>query len=197
MRLVLIRHRLTDYNLKRRYCGIKDIGLNKIGRAEAGEIKTKIKGLKVDAVFCSDLKRSWQTAKIIFGTTGCRIIKNPNLREINFGNWEGLTSNQILKRFPSTYKKWLRDPFAADIPHGQNLYHFTSKIKNELKKMVKANLEQTVALVIHSGPIRVILNTVLGIKRKDFWRLKINPDAIYIIEYKGHLKPEVYTLKNG
>ena len=197
MKLILIRHGLTDDNLKKRYCGIRDVGVNKFGQQKLEEIKNKIRCLNVDTVLSSDLKRSWQTAKVIFGNTNCKIIKNPNLREINFGKWEGLAYNQILKRYPCVYKRWLEDPFAADIPQGEKLPHFIRRIKNELKKIINLKLDKTVALVTHAGVMRVILNTLLKIKKQDFWHFKINPCAIYIIEYKAHLKPRIYTLKNG
>lgn len=197
MRLILIRHSLTDDGLKKRYCGIRDIGLNRIGQQKLEEIKTKIRCLKVDTVLSSDLKRSLQTAKTIFGNRGYKIIKNPNLREINFGKWEGFTYNQILKRYPSAYKRWLEDPFSVDIPEGERLPHFILRIKNELKEILNPNRDKTVALVTHAGVIRVILNTLLKIKKQDFWCFKINPCAVYIIEYKAHLKPKIYTLKNG
>ena len=193
MRLILIRHGLTNDNLKRRYSGIRDIGLTRIGQQEAREIRDKIKSLKVNRVFCSDLKRSGQTAEIIFGKS-CRIIKNPNLREIDFGEWEGLTHSQILKRFPLIYKRWLRDPFSVVIPGGQELCRFIHRIKKELTKIVSSNTNQTFALVTHSGVMRVILNSLLEIKKDDFWRLKINPGAVYIIEYKDKLKPKIYIL---
>jgi len=194
MRLILIRHGKTCDNLKKKYSGIRDIGLTRAGRQEAKKIKERIKGLKVDRVFCSDLKRSWQTAEIIFGKR-CRMIKNPHLREINFGKWEGLTYSQIVRRYPSTCKRWLKDPFSVNIPFGEKLSHFIRKIKNELKKIVDRNTDKTVAVVTHAGVIRVILNTVRGIKKKGFWQLKINPCSVYIIEYKKQLRPRVYRKK--
>ena len=180
-RIILIRHSQTDYNLENRYCGFKDIGLNKIGKAQARRIEAKLKNLKIDKIFCSDLKRSYQTAKIIFGSKR-RIIKNKNLREISFGKWEGLTYKQILQRSPTTYKKWLKNPFRVDIPSGEKMSHFINRIKKELKKIIKNDSDKTVALIIHSGPMRVILNTIADIKKDNFWRLRINPETVYIIE---------------
>jgi broad specificity phosphatase PhoE len=194
MKLVLIRHGLTDYNLNKRYSGFRDISLNKIGRAQAKEIKIKLKGLKIDKVFCSDLKRSWETTKIIFGHKGPTIVKNKNLREINFGRWEGLNFKQILKKYSFIYKKWLKDPFSIDIPGGEGMIHFTNRIRKELKNIIKDNAHKTVAIVGHSGSMRIILNTILEIKRNDFWRLEFDPRAIYVIEYKSLLKPKVYKL---
>jgi len=184
MRLILIRHGLTDYNLEKRYCGFKDSGLNRMGKDQAREIKMKLKGFKIDKVYCSDLRRSWQTAKIIFGEKSCPILKRKNLREINFGKWEGFNFKQILKKYPSIYKKWLKDPFSVDIPQGEKMKHFMARIKREIKNIIKNNRNKTVAIVCHYGPMRIILNNSFGIKKRGFWETEVESKAIYIIEYK-------------
>jgi alpha-ribazole phosphatase len=194
MKLILIRHGSTNYNLKKRYCGFKDISLNKIGKVQAKKIKHKTQRLKIDKVFCSDLKRSWQTAQIIFSDRKCPIIKNANLREINFGEWEGLNFKQVSKIYPSIYKKWLKNPFCINIPDGEKIRHFVKRIKKELKNIIKGNPHKTVAIVGHAGLMRVMLNTALGVKEENFWKLYINPQTIYIIRYDGKLRPKVYKL---
>jgi alpha-ribazole phosphatase len=193
IRLILIRHGLTDDNLKKRYCGFLDTGLNKTGRAQVKEIKSKFKGLKIDKVFCSDLKRSWQTARIIFGKR-CEIVKKASLREIDFGIWEGLNFQQISKKFSCIYKKWLKDPFSINIPLGEKTDHFMNRIKEELKNILKKDKNKTVAIVTHSGVTRVILNACLGIKKDNFWKLEIEPQAVYVIEYNTLLRPKIYKL---
>ncbi len=184
MKLLLIRHGLTDYNLKKRYCGFKDLSLNRMGKDQAGKIKMKLKGFKIDKVYCSDLRRSWQTAKIIFGEKSCPIVKRKKLREINFGRWEGLNFKQILKKYPSVYKKWLKNPFSVDIPAGEKMKHFMTRVEREIKNIIKNNRNKTIAVVSHYGPMRIILNNSFGIKKRDFWKIEIEPKAIYIVEYK-------------
>lgn len=193
-RLILIRHGRTDYNLKERYCGFTDIGINNIGKMQARRIKKKLEGLKVDMIFCSDLKRSWQTARIIFGNIKYRIVKKSNLREINFGIWEGLNFQQILKQYHYTFEKWLKDPFSVNIPQGEKMEHFMRRIKKELKNMVKKDVNNTVAIVGHSGVMRVILNTYLGIKKNNFWKTEIEPQVVYVIEYNTFSRTKVYKL---
>jgi len=192
-RLILIRHGQTDYNLQRRYCGFTDIGINKAGRLRTKKIKSELREFTIDKVFCSDLKRSLQTAKIIFGNAR-NIIVRPALREINFGDWEGLTFGQIFKRNPLIYKRWAKDPFSADIPSGENMDSFLRRIRSEFKNIVQYNCYDTMAIVGHLGPIRVILNTCANKKKNNFWKLQIEPQSIYIIEYGRPSKPKVYEL---
>lgn len=193
MRLILIRHGSTNYNLKKKYCGFTDIGLNKIGKLQARKLKTKLKRFKIDMVFTSDLKRSFQTARIIFGQS-FKITKNKNLREINFGRWEGLDFKQITKVYASIYKRWLKNPFSINIPDGEKMIRFRNRIKNELKNIMNHNIHKTIAIVGHAGPIRVILNDCWGIRKNVFWKIEIEPQAVYVIEYKNTLKPKVYKI---
>lgn len=185
MKLILIRHGTTNYNLEKRYCGFKDVAINKVGRTEAKNIKYKLRKIKIDKVFCSDLKRSIHTARLIFADRKCPILKKVTLREINFGKWEGLNFKQILKKYPSIYQKWVDNPFSVNIPGGEKTLDFVKRVKKELTQILRSNAHKTIAIVSHAGTMRVILSSALGISRKNFWRLKLKPGAIYSIKYNG------------
>lgn len=194
MKLILIRHGLTEYNLAKRYCGLSNIGLSAIGKQNAQHLRNKLSRVRIDKVFCSDLKRCRQTARIIFSGSSLKIVTNPNLREINFGEWEGLTFEQVHNKSPSIYKKWLKNPFLVDIPGGENINNFISRVKKELEN-IRANCpDKTVALVTHLGVIRAIFNTLLFIKKDDFWHLHLKPETAYIITYSHTFKPKITEL---
>lgn len=173
IKLILIRHLQTDYNLKKRYCGFTDIGLNKNGRLEAKKLREELKCLNPEKVYCSDLKRGRQTAGLIFGKN-YPVEKRQSLREINFGEWEGLNHAQILKKYPLLYPKWLNNPYEADIPAGEKTKDFSRRIKKEFEYIIKTNPHKLVAVITHLGVLRLILNTILKIEKKDFWKLKLN-----------------------
>lgn len=194
MKLILIRHTSTDYNLDRRYCGFSDIGINKKGIIQAKRIKNKLGDFRVDKIFCSDLKRTLQTAKIIFAKSACRIIKRKNLREINFGEWEGLKFEEIIEKYPVRCKKWFKDNFCTAPPKGERLEHFISRIEKELKRIIDSSYDKTAVIIVHYGVMRVILNNALGIERKDFWMKKFDSRAVYIIDYKNKLKTRIHKL---
>lgn len=197
-KVILIRHGQTNYNRQKRYCGSSDISINKTGILEAGAVSHKLNGLGVGKVFCSDLKRSLQTARIIFPDIK-DVVMSGSLREINFGAWEGLTYRQILKKNPRIYRKWLDDPFCVDIPNGERMVDFVRRVREGFRTIVKNNASATLALVSHLGPMRVILNSLNRDSdrffskngRCPFWNMHIEPRNIYIIEYSGVLAPKV------
>lgn len=176
IKVILIRHQQTDYNLKKRYCGFTDIGLNKKGVLEAKRLREKLKDLKPDKIYCSDLKRSRQTLRLIFSKS-YPVEKRKGLREINFGEWEGLNHSQILKKYPVVYKRWLNKPHLADIPGGERIDDFIKRIKEEFEYIIKTNPDKFVVIITHLGVMRVILNTILKIEKENFWRLKLDPEA--------------------
>lgn len=179
-KIILIRHGQTDWNFKKRYSGFIDIGLNKKGRIQAGKLYERLKKENIHMVYASDRKRAIQTAKIVF--KGAKIEKVPDLREIHFGVFEGLTYKKIMKKHPVIYAKWFADPFGITIPKGENLKGFEKRIIKALKKIISLNKNKTVAIVTHGGAISVFINNVL--KSREFWKQIPNPASLSVIEYK-------------
>ncbi len=178
-RLVLIRHGMTEWNRKKRYCGRRDISLNSQGRAQAGRLRKGLLGFKFDKVYSSDRKRALQTAGIIFN--GARIIKRAALREINFGAFEGLTHEEIMKSHEDVYKKWLKDPFKNNIPGAELTSVFKKRVQTAIRKIACASRGKTVAVVCHGGVIGVFVSGIL--KSKNFWRYVPPAASITILEY--------------
>lgn len=179
-RLILIRHSLTDWNLERRYCSFSDIDIDAKGKKQAQELYKRLKKEKINKVYSSDKKRTVQTAKIIFKHR--RIEKIPDLREMHFGIFEGLTYAQIMKSHPVIYKRWLKDPFSITIPRGENLHCFKKRVVNAFRKIISLNHNKTVAVVCHAGVIGIFLTHIL--KTKDFWKQIPKPGSITIIVSK-------------
>ena len=179
-KLFLIRHGTTDLNLEKRYCGFVDLGLNEQGKAQAGKLHQRLKEEKVFRVYSSDRKRAIETAKIIFKCI--KIEKIPDLREIHFGVFEGLTYKEILRKHPEVYKKWLDDPFGINIPNGEDLTDFKKRILRAFKKIIRLNEDKTVAVICHGGVISMFMNYIL--ESKDFWGQIPKSASLSVIEYR-------------
>ncbi|MDD4893750.1 MAG: histidine phosphatase family protein [Candidatus Omnitrophica bacterium] len=179
-KLLLIRHGSTDWNVLQRYCGFVDIALNKRGRAQARRLHRRLKDETVHKVYSSDRKRAIETAGIIF--KGYDIEEVPDLREMHFGIFEGLTYKQIMKKFPDTYKKWIDNPFETVIPSGESLDILRKRVTKALKKIILKHPGQTVAVVCHGGVISTFINHIL--KSNDFWKHIPQSASLTILELK-------------
>lgn len=185
-KLILIRHGRTAWNFKKRYCGARDIGLDRAGKKEAARLYGRMKKEIVHKIYSSHKKRARQTAEIAFGTSA--IKKAAGLAEIHFGVFEGLTYKQVLKKYPTVYKKWLKNPFDTVIPGGERLPDFKKRVVAAIKKIVSLNKGKTVAIVSHGGAISIFINQILG--SRDFWKHIPRSASISVVEYNGG-KPRI------
>jgi len=179
-RVILIRHGQTSWNVKKRYCGLTDLGLNAEGRRQAAKLSQRLREELIHKIYSSDRKRALQSAEIIF--KGARIEKEGDLREMSFGIFEGQSFEEILRKHPLLYKKWLKRPFKVTIPGGESPMDFKKRIMRVFKKITLHNKGKTVAMVCHGGTISVILNHIL--KSEDFWKQIPASASLNIIEYK-------------
>lgn len=179
-KLILIRHGQTSWNRNKKYCGAKDIGLDCAGREQAKQLCRRLKSEPVHKVYASDKKRALQTARLIFGSADIKRVLD--LREIHFGIFEGLTHEQIVKKYPLVYKKWLKDPFGITIPKGESLAGFKKRVTRAIKKIVTLNKGKTVAVVCHGGAISILMNHI--IKSGNFWKYIPSSASISIVEYR-------------
>jgi len=181
-RVILIRHGITDWNKKKRYCGCKDVNLSRDGKLEVVKLRKSLKNIIFDRIYCSDRKRALQTRSILFGNSGFTKVKG--LREINFGVFEGLRHDEIMEKYPKVYRKWLANPYKIRVPRAESMQVFKKRVKNAIKKIFCFNRGKTIAVVCHGGVIGVLVSSIL--KSKDFWRYVPSSASITIVEYKNN-----------
>ena len=122
MRIILIRHGSTIWNEEGKYQGTIDVPLSDRGRQEAEMVAERLREEKIKAIYSSNLGRARETAEIIARPHGLPVQVIDELGEINFGDWEGLTAQEIKDKFgEQAYRTWLEDPVNADISGGDRI----------------------------------------------------------------------------
>jgi broad specificity phosphatase PhoE len=182
-RIYLIRHGETDANSKRIYQGQTNTSLNNSGKRQAKWASKFFKAIPLKTIYTSDLDRAYQTAQIIAPNNKTKLLKNPSLRERNFGAWENQSFTEIRKNYPTLYKEWFRNP-DVKIPGAESYKIFSKRIIVFLEELLnKVRKNDELGIVAHGGTNRVILNYFL--KRngpKYFWDIKQDNACINIIE---------------
>lgn len=181
-KLILIRHGQTNWNLKKRYSGFIDVALNALGRKQALKLCKRLSNENVHKVYSSDRIRALETARIIFKRSEIEAI--PDLREIHFGRFEGLTHKEIMVKYPNVYKKWLNNPFAITIPGGEALIDFQKRVVSAFKKIVFQNRNKTAVIVCHGGTISIFISHIM--RTKKFWEQIPSSASLSIVEYKSN-----------
>ena len=196
-KVILIRHGETDWSYQKRYCGFTDIDLNEKGRQQARELLKRLSKEKIHKVYSSDMKRTLQFAEIVFKDVPVKEMVN--LREMNFGIFEGLIYKDIMEKYPQIYGKWLERPLDIAIPQGESLNSMARRVRKALRRILSHNRNKIVAVFTHAGPIRVILCDILKVDLKEIWQIEQELASISIIEFvegrgKVHLLNDISYL---
>lgn len=157
-RLLLIRHGQSVWNAARRWQGHSDIPLSDLGREQANEAAASLADEDLAALYASDLKRAFATAQIVGAPHDLIPIPDPRLRELDIGEWGGLTRSEIEARWPSEL-----EAFNADAPHsrptgGETLTELQGRVGEALGEIAARHLGATVVVVAHGG----VLGAVTG-----------------------------------
>jgi len=165
--LLFIRHAETD--LAGRFCGHSDPPVNDHGLRQIEELIDGLRAESIDAVYASDLSRSLTTADAIGRVFGLLPIRVPKLREIDFGEWEALSWQQIESRDRFYAHRWLEAYPDLPAPGGESFDAFQSRVLSEVKHLQAIHSHRCAAVVTHAGPMRVVLRSLCGLEEKEAW----------------------------
>ncbi len=182
-KLLLVRHGQTLWNHIARYQGHSDIDLSDTGRNQAKLLSLRLATVSLQAVYASDLKRALDTARIIAEPHGLAVQALPQLREINFGAWEGLTFQEIEARYPDIANNWHSSPGSVRIPGGETFQELMERVYSTVQDLVNSNDSGTVAVITHGGAIRSIICALLGIDLNNLFRIRQDNAALNIIDF--------------
>lgn len=175
-RLLIVRHGQTDWNTDRRFQGQTDIPLNPTGEEQARAIARRMASETPAAIYASDLKRAWQTAEIIhqeLPSDGRMLSAEPRLREMCFGEWEGLTYDQIQALQPQLLPRWESDLEQTAPPGGETLLELAERVQAVFQSIIAAHDDATVLLVAHGGPLQMLITQALGLPPGRFWQVHL------------------------
>jgi probable phosphoglycerate mutase len=150
-RVIAVRHGETDWNAGQRIQGHTDIALNAKGRWQAGRLAAALADEDLHAIYSSDLQRAWATAAACAHGRDLTVRTVPGLRERGFGSFEGLSFDEIERRWPERALRWRRrDPgFAPE--GGEALAAFHDRSVQAAAALAQAHRGRTILLVAHGG----------------------------------------------
>ncbi len=182
LELTLIRHARTPGTATGLYQGAaSDPDLSVRGAAEARTAAQRMADLasRLDEIWSSDLRRAWRTAELVFPDR--RIQRDPRLRELDFGAFDGLSYEENLARYGRRFRRWLADPHRTAPPGGERLRDLEARLDSWLADRPARG---RVAVVAHGGPIRSLLARALGVEFGSMFALDIPPAAAFRVWYE-------------
>lgn len=194
-RIYLIRHGETEDADSRRYKGHIDVPLSENGIAQVKRLSeyfvqncsklfnaVQRSSGSLDAVYSSDLGRAVKSAEIIAGPFGLKPVIKKGLKERNFGVWEGMTFDEISKKWPDAFGAWAANPLKFSPMEGESTLEARDRTLPVFHEIVDKHKEQNIAIVSHGGVIRIILCELLGIPLENIFRIEQDFAALNVIE---------------
>ncbi|WP_433342652.1 histidine phosphatase family protein [Streptomyces sp. CA-253872] len=173
---LLLRHGTTALTAHGRFSGSgarEDPPLAEEGRAQAAAVARHLRGTSVDAVISSPLRRCRETAAAL----GLPHAVEEDLRETDFGTWEGLTFAEARAQDPDTFAAWLADPAAAP-PGGESFADVAVRVAAARERLRAAHAGRTVLLVSHVTPLKTLLRLALGAPPAALFRMDLDPASL-------------------
>jgi broad specificity phosphatase PhoE len=158
--IILIRHLETD--LSGKFCGHSDPDLNAAGERRLHSLVEEVLPLGVERIYSSDLRRASRIAAAIGQCIGVAVEWRPGLREIHFGEWEGLRWEEVQLRYPREAGRWMREFPTSTAPGGEPYWQFIDRVKAEFRLLVRENRRASCAVVTHRGVMQFALTEFFG-----------------------------------
>jgi phosphoserine phosphatase len=184
MRVLLLRHAETEWNRERRFQGWRDVPLSATGRGQAESAARLLAATRIDAVWSSPLARARDTAAIIAAPHGLAVQESEAFREMGFGDWEGLTRDEVRERFPDAHRAWAETPHEAAWPGAETLAAVRARALAGLEALRAAHAGQTVCLVSHGITGRILILEALGLGPDRLWSFQLSSTGISELEFR-------------
>jgi len=181
-RLLLVRHGITESNSARKFVGYSDVELSTAGYRQVERLRERLVDDKIDAVYSSDLRRALVTAEVISSGHKVDIVTCPELREVNYGNVEGLTFEEISRLYPEVAESLTNFSLRLKFPGGEDFEGFIERASKFLDKLKRHTPSQTMLIVSHGGPLRVLVCCLLGIDLGHWKQIRLDNASLSIVE---------------
>ena len=195
-KVIFVRHGQTEWNVNGRYQGQSDVQLTVAGKEQAAKLAENFPVKKIDAIYASDLQRAMVTAETIAARFGLTVQAEPAFREISFGEWEGLTYEQIVAKWPEAMGNFLQHPDILEIPEGENFPSVQKRASARLEELVAKHEGQTIVIVAHGAVLRTLLTAALHMPLQYLWSIRQFNTAVNIVRYDADAAPTVELLNS-
>lgn len=185
-RLILARHGRTEWNDAMRFQGRSDVPLNERGWSESACIAERLADEPIRAIYTSDLARSRDTALVIARRLDKPMVVEPRLREIDLGEWQGLTYAEVGRRYLRAAAPLPAYPVDEPAPGGECLRQLQTRVVDAVTMIAARHCDECVALVMHGACLRVLMCAWLGMDLSAYWRLQFDSGSISEASVNGN-----------
>jgi broad specificity phosphatase PhoE len=139
---------------------------------------------RIDVIYSSDLSRARESAESIASMHAVEICQSPLLREMNFGEAEGMTFDEIKERYPGIaedLQAWRTRSPEVHLPNGESIAQLAARVAPFAEKLKEHKPEETVLVVAHGGSLQVLICLLLGIGLEHWFQVRLSTASVTIM----------------
>jgi len=182
--ILLVRHGEVAGNVgdKPTFVGWNDLPLNERGLEQAELVAEYLASENIAAIYSSDLQRAKNTAEAIAAKHDLQLHIDVDLREVNYGAWEGLGESDLLREYSAQWLARQNDPWNVAAVEGESYAQMWHRFLPKWNALVADHDEKTVVLVAHNGLIRMLVCHLLGAPFENFKRVHVSNGGVSRIQ---------------
>lgn len=184
VRIILVRHGETEWNIEGRYQGQEDTHLSPCGLEQGRLLAQGLKDIPFDVCVSSPLERSFQTCSFCAGLHHLPVETDDRLLEINHGVWEGCLADEIQQQYPAEFALWHSEPQRVTMPGagGESLEDVRRRVRAAFDDYAVRFAGKTVLVAAHDAVNKAIICDLLGLDMSHFWQIKQDNTCINVLE---------------
>lgn len=181
-RWFIVRHGQTEWNAQGRIQGHTDISLSDVGDQQAELVAKRLAGVSIDVAYCSDLRRSIDTAQKILGQRSVPLRTTSSLREYDKGIFEGLTAKQSQERYPDLYAASLIKDLDFAPFGGESTRQVSTRITEFIASLREKHLDDNLLIVGHGGALRSAFVALMELPLEATWRFALDNCGLSVVD---------------
>ena len=184
IRLFLVRHGITAWNASGKYQGQLDVPLSDEGREQVCRLRDRVRPVEFHCCYTSALVRAKESAAIVLEGRDCPAYASPDLNEMSYGRWEGLTRQEIRARYPEAWDAFLADRENQAPPGGESAADLERRVRafaGSLRTHL-ADGDVSILVAAHGGSLRTLIACYLDLANRDARRIRLDNASLSIVE---------------
>jgi broad specificity phosphatase PhoE len=190
--VLLIRHGTTQSNMNKVYTALSDEDISSQGRAQIARLSHRLKRERIDAVYSSPLQRTRTVAELVAREHHLDYMIVDDFKEIDFGEWEGRSKEEVQKKWPELWDQLMRDPGKITLPGGESFRAAMERAVDAFEGVVKNNLEKCIAIITHDIIIKMIVLHVLNAPTSIYHHFQVDCSSLSKIIVKNGVGRVMY-----
>jgi broad specificity phosphatase PhoE len=183
LKLIFVRHGETLWNRENRIQGHTDVELSDYGRMQVKKLALSMEKDKIDAIYSSPLKRAYDTAQAIARFHDTEIKVEPKLQELNHGDFESLTIQELKETHGGFLKEWIENPASVVMPNGESLAQVQERVWDVMGMILETCRDTLV--VSHGMAIMTILCKIQNLSLSYARQMFVNMASKTVVSFEN------------